>query len=192
MGAKCRGDFMGTITVWTKQHKNVLDILNRRGRYTAQKEFIHQSEEAMLVINSYDWLVEHHPDRKNKPADGDYPVWVSPRQDATMLLSPDTVILELAVPEEKITWLNIIKWTMVNNYEYIPADEKDLSFHKQKLREYGVSDPKACMTQFYPELKREIQDSWNRVFDDSVKVGSDLAYGLVWELHKEWLQTVIS
>ena len=33
-------------------------------------------EQAPVVLEAYDWLVKHGPDRANKPADVEYPVWV--------------------------------------------------------------------------------------------------------------------
>ena len=46
------------------------------------------------------------------------------------------------------------------------------------------------MSQFYPQIKREIIDSWDRLFDDSIKVNSDQRYGLIWEIRKEWIVSV--
>jgi hypothetical protein len=39
---------------------------------------------------------------------------------------------------------------------YIPADEHDAKRHRQLLEQYGVSNAKAYMSQFYPQIKREI------------------------------------
>ncbi len=47
------------------------------------------------------------------------------------------------------------------------------------------------MFHFYPELKQEITDSWQRLFDPSVSAGNDSSYGTVWELRKEWLVQVL-
>ena len=56
---------------------------------------------------------------------------------------------------------------------------------------YGVDDVKAFMTQFYPAIKKEIVASWDRLFDDYVKLGNDLKYGTIWEIRKEWVTKVI-
>lgn len=70
---------MSNITVWTKQHENVLKELETTGRYIAKREYIRMDlkEQAPVVLEAYDWLVKHGPDRENKPADVEYPVWVS-------------------------------------------------------------------------------------------------------------------
>ena len=70
-------------------------------------------------------------------------------------------------------------------------DENDLRRHRQLLDDYGISDVKAVISQFYPQIKREIQNSWERLFDDTILMGSDAKYGNVWELKREWLTDVI-
>ena len=182
---------MGKITVYTKQHKSVLEKLMANGRYVAEKKIVHGHEDAFLMINAYDWLVAHHPDRERKPEDADYPVWVSFEKADTMIPGPDTVMLELEVEEDLITRLNVIKWTAINNCQYIAKDEKDAKLHRQKMEDYGLDDVKVCTTRFYPELRKEIEDSWLRAFDDTVDAGNDHAYGLLWEVKKEWIKRVI-
>ncbi len=183
---------MGTVTVWTKQHENVLHVLETEGRYIAKREYIVQdlTEHAGLVLEVYDWLVKHSPGAPNKPADVQYPVWVSVAQEATMLPSPGTVILELELDPDLITRVNIDKWGAILNYSYIPADAQDAKRHRELLTQYGVSDPKAYMTQFYPEIKREIIQSWDRLFDDSIILGNTNYYGNIWEVKQEWVRRV--
>ena len=184
---------MGKIKVWTRQHRSVLETLRQEGRYRAKREFIRMDlqEHADLVLETYDWLVRACPDAANRPADVEYPVWVSFRRDATMLPDANTVILELELEEAQITRVNIAKWGAILNYSYIPADEADDRRHKKLLRDYGVSDAKAFMTQFYPDIKREIIASWARLFDDRVQLGNDWCYGTIWEVKQEWITAVV-
>ena len=93
--------------------------------------------------------------------------------------------------EAQITRVNIAKWGAILNYSYIPADEADDRRHKKLLRDYGVSDAKAFMTQFYPDIKREIIASWARLFDDRVQLGNDWCYGTIWEVKQEWITAVV-
>ena len=125
------------------------------------------------------------------PADVEFPVWVSFRQDATMLPEKGRVILELEIEESLITRVNFTKWGMILNYSYIPADKADEKRHKELLEAYGVSDTQAYMSQFYPEIKREIRESWKRLFDDDIQIGSDGCYGNIWEVRREWVKNVI-
>ena len=49
---------MSNITVWTKQHENVLKELETTGRYIAKREYIRMDlkEQAPVVLEAYDWL----------------------------------------------------------------------------------------------------------------------------------------
>ena len=103
------------VRVWTKQHENVLRELETKGRYVARREYIQADlgEHAPLVLEAYDWLVKHTPAAADRPADADYPVWVSLKSEATMLKSPGTVILELTLDPSRIVPVNIMKWGAV-------------------------------------------------------------------------------
>lgn len=184
---------MNNITVWTKQHRSVWDTLQKTGRYAAKRSFValDLGEHAPLVLKAYDWLVGHHPDSARRPADADVPVWVSFDRDATMLPGKGSVILELSVDPGLITPVNIAKWGAILNYSYIPENTADAARHRTMLEDCGVSDAKAVMTQFYPQLKREVVESWSRLFDPSVSMGSDACYGLLWEVRSEWIRNVI-
>ena len=131
---------MAKITVWSKQHENVWKVLQETGRYTVKREYIIKDlkEHSELVLDTYEWLVKNGPDYRNKPADVEFPVWVSFRQDATMLPEKGRVILELEIEESLITRVNFTKWGMILNYSYIPADKEDEKRHKELLEAYGV------------------------------------------------------
>ena len=183
---------MEEITVWTKQHKSVWETLQRTGRYTAKRAFIDLDLEecAPLVLEVYDWLAAHLP-QSGRPGDGEFPVWLSYSCEAAMLPSPGTVLLELRLPRELVYPVNIEKWGMILNYSYIPKDEADARRHRRLLEDYGVSDARAYASRFYPQIKREIAASWDRLFDSSIILGSEAAYGTVWEVRQEWIQKVI-
>lgn len=183
---------MPSTIVWTKQHESVPQVLEQTGRYVAKKSFIEQDlgDEAPLVLEAYDWLVKNCPIAPLKPKDAEYPIWVSPAREATMMPSPNTVILELEVDTAAMAFVNINKWGAILNYSYIPADKDDDKRHRSTLSEYGISDTQAYMSRFYPQLKRTITNSWHRLFDDSVSMGNDLSYGILWEVKKEWVRQV--
>lgn len=184
---------MKKIAVWTKQNEKALKDLQATGRYTAKREYIEQDmkDQAPLILEVYDWLAKNCPIAPSKPPDVAYPVWVSPAKEATMLPSPGTVILELEIDPSKMARVNINKWGAILNYSYIPANDKDAKRHQELLSAYNTSDAQAYMSQFYPEIKREIQNSWHRLFDDTVTLGPSNAYGIIWEVKKEWLTNIL-
>ncbi len=184
---------MGTIRVWTKQHSSVLTELEETGRYVAKREYICMDleEHAELVLEVYDWLVNHTPNRRKKPEDVQYPIWLSLKEETTMLPTEDTVILELEIEQELLTPIHINKWGTMLNYSYIPLNEEDEKAHKACLKAYDVSDTLAYMSRFYPQIKREIIESWKRLFDDTITLNSDAYYGNIWEIKQEWIRKII-
>ena len=180
-------------TIWTKQHISVAKTLEETGRYIAKREYIVKDleEHAELVLETYDWYVNKAAQMYEKPDDVTHPVWCSLSQEATMLLSKDTAILQLEVDSSLIMPVNINKWGMILNYSYIPENPQDELRHKQLLEDYGTTDAKAYMSLFYPEVKREIISSWDRLFDDSIIINNTAVYATLWELKKEWLVKVI-
>ena len=108
-----------------------------------------------------------------------------------MLPSAGTIILELTLDTDLITKVNINKWGTILNYSYIPADAADARDHRKLLEQYGISDAQAYMSQFYPQIKRKIIDSWSRLFDDSIMLGNNRIYGNIWEVKKEWVTQII-
>ena len=184
---------MDEIVVWTKQNENVIKELGKFGRYTAKQEYIVKDldKHAHLVLEVYDWLVKNTPNASEKPYDVEYPIWLSLNKEATMLASAGTVILELEIEPPLMTMIDINKWGTILNYSYIPTDEQDAKKHAQLLAQYRVSDTKAYMSNFYPQIKRKIIDSWNRLFDYSIILGNDKKYGIIWEVRREWVTQII-
>lgn len=176
--------------VWTKQSSIVGEILQNEGRYVAKRKFVKRRDENEFLVQVYDWLAMNHPGRKTAPPDAEYPVWVSLAEEATMMLTEGTVLLELEIPDELITMINVVKWTNITNRMYIAADEQDAKRHREMMDSFRQSDATAFQSNFYPHLKKEIMDSWVRLFDPKIGNPNGLCYGNVWELRKEWLVKV--
>ncbi len=174
---------------WTKQHESVYDTLIKCGRYVARRDYVYaeQQDGADIMLKAYDWLYENHPLKSIRPDDAECVIWLSPSKDATMLSEEGRVIIEFEIDPSLVYGVNVAKWGSMLNYSYIPSDEADLARHRRELALRGISDAKAVMTPFYPDIAREIKQSWLRLFDDSIMLGSDAYYATVWELKKEWL-----
>lgn len=179
----------GDMRVWTRQHRSVLEEISVRGRYAARRSGVYADlqEQAPLVLTVYDWLAEHHPLRAQRPVDAEGLVWLSYERSAAMLTDAQSVLLELEISEERIAPVNIAKWGAILNYAYLPRDEADALRHRREMDAQGLSDAQVCMSRFYPALRQEIVQSWDRLFDPAVSLGNGLCYGTTWELRKEWL-----
>lgn len=184
---------MALIRVWSKQNEKVAEILQQQGRYTAKAHEVEarMDDHAHLVLECYKWLAAHSPSQAQRPADADYPIWLSMRQDATMKLTPHSVILELEIEEALLTKINIEKWSSILNYAYIPTDAADAQRHRDLLELYGTNDVKAFSTPFYPMIRQEIENSWERLFDEAVSLGNPNYYGNIWEVKAEWVKRII-
>lgn len=180
---------MESICVWTRQRGDVLQTLMNEGRYTARRRYRYAEplETPSLLTEAQKWLSDSSPLALSRPADADCPIWLSLTSDSIMPPQEGAVLMKLRMDKELITPINILKWGAVMNYSYIPADAGDAKRHLETLSACGTSDARAVMTPFYPQLKREIQQSWRRLFDESVSLGSSACYGIVWELRREWL-----
>ena len=184
---------MSKVRVWTKQNIAVLDQLSRDGRFIADEDFIRRELEdtADIMLSIYEWLADHSPTADKRPDDVRYPVWVSLEREATMIPEDGYVVLELEIESDDIALLDTAKWTCITNYSYIPENEEDRERHTDYMKSLGISDARAVMTEFYPEIKAEIIASWDRLFDENVRLGSDTAYGIVWEVREEWIEKII-
>ena len=185
---------MPMITVWTKQNAAVLDQLRENGRFIADERFIRREleETTDIMLYAYRWLADHIPTAAERPEDTSYPVWVSFDRDATMIPEPGYVILELSLDTSLIVAIDILKWTKITNYSYIPADEEDEKAHNRLLAGTGTDNARAVMTAFYPEIRSKIIKSWERLFDPPASPGDQGTYGLIWEVRSEWIKRMIT
>lgn len=177
---------------YSKQHESVYETIEKTGRYVAKRAFVEKEldRHAYLMVKVYDMLGRFSPNLAFRPKDAEIPVWFVTKESDVMLNQPGFVILTMEIPNEVVAMINIAKWGAIMNYSYLPKDARDGEAHVEKMKRYGTSDSQAVMSQFYPHLKREIEASWSRLFDDQVQLGNDQAYGTVWELKKEWILKV--
>jgi hypothetical protein len=185
--------YMPEITVWTKQNEAVVRQLEADGRFIADERCIRRELEntADIMLFIYSWLAEHAPITAERPADVRFPVWVSFSEEAVMMPEPGYVILELSVDGSLLTSIDTAKWTRITNYSYIPDGRRDAEEHRRHLEELRINDADAIMTCLYPDMRREIISSWDRLFDKSISLGSDTAYGIMWEVREEWIRKII-
>lgn len=179
------------LRVWTKQHAGILKDLEQNGRYIVKKEYIvlKMEDHAGLYLDVYDWFYRAATKLLPAPPDVKYPIWVSLSEGEKIENSPGNVQLEISVEENRLLSFDIDKWGRIVNYMYIPADAADEAAHEAMLAQYGIDDCTAYMQPFYPNIKRKIIKSWDRLFDDSI-VLSEMRVGVLWELKKDWIVSI--
>ncbi len=181
---------MANVRVRTRQHRAVLEEINKNGRYVTGARYVagKTPELRKLMIPCYDWLSEAMAKRVEKPADASYPVWVTLEAGGSYPKG-NGVILELEVPEEALALISVEGWSAVLDYRYVSFDEADSRLHRDEMDKMGLSDAKAVMSGFYPEIKRQIMASWDRIFVGPGFAGT--CYGLLWEIRSEWVKEVM-
>ena len=184
---------MASYTLWTNQNRAVLEQIERDGFYIAREQYrtpaVSGYSDIMLFL--YRWLAENMPIQDVRPKDAKFPVWAALSTSLAYPPTENRVLIKASVPEEYFCCINIVKWTRVSNYCYLPADEEDLKAHHDLLKKYGADDAKAIMTPFYPLIKRKILNSWKRLFEGSIPTDEGI-YALMWEMRQEWIEEIIT
>ncbi|MBQ6386307.1 MAG: DUF3841 domain-containing protein [Lachnospiraceae bacterium] len=181
---------------WTRQAAVVLDEFDEDGRYVVKKEYIEAKNDTIadFYLKLYRWYTREAGKHLTLPQDAEYPIWMSVSDELMLRPTQGTVILKLQIPADSFLYANYDAWGYCVNYMYVPTDEEDKIRHENELKKYGVaSDDQLLLTQkgnFYPLLKKQLTDSWRRVFTQPPK---DEIAGLVatcWEIRKEWILEV--
>jgi hypothetical protein len=182
--------------LWTRQHKGILEDLEKNGVYRVKEEYIKQKLDTItpFYLKIYKWYATEGSKIVKKPKDVDYPIWLSTTNDLMLQPTEDTVVLELEVDKENVIITDQEKWGYVVNYWYVPLDREDERNHNEELKKYGISDESELfMTDkgnFYPLLRDKTKKSWSRLFDDSIRL-CDLTQATLWEIKKEWIVNIV-
>jgi hypothetical protein len=180
------------VKVWTAQAGIVIDTIENNGVYHVKRKFILEKYQQMskLFLEPYDWFINRAAKMIQPPPGAEYSVWVYCDPVMISNYAPGDYIIEAEVPSDKIILFDQGKWHKILNLSYIPANAQDEERFKRAVKEYGLQhESKALTTGFYPQFRREIINSWDRLFDDSIKL-SDYRMGALWEIRKEWITTI--
>jgi len=186
---------MEKLTLWTRQNKKILDSFEN-GIYRCKEEYIEEKMEnfSNYYKKLYKWYSRRAEKIVPKPdPDIKYPIWVSVDEDMQLRPNDDSVIFKLSIPENKVIITDSEKWGYVVNFMYLPKGEDDYKKHKETLKKYNISDPTEIIMgdkgNFYPQLKKKIEKSWDRLFEDySI---SDVRQGTIWEIREKDIIEII-
>lgn len=184
------------VKLWTRQHKNILNEIEKYGVYKVKKEYILEKMDTIsdYYLSLYKWYGKNASKIVPKPEDVTYPIWLSTSHD--MMLQPvdGTVVLEIEVNKRNVVYTDVNKWGYVVNYFYLPLNEEDEEKHNAELKRYGISDESSLIRtnkgNFYPLLKSKIIKSWDRLFEP-FDINSTLSQATLWEIKKEWVVNII-
>lgn len=184
------------VKLWTRQHKNVLDELEKYGVYRVKKEYILEKMDTIsnYYLNLYEWYGRNAAKIVPRPEGAIYPIWLSTSSEMMLQPTEDTIILEIEVDRKDVIYTDVNKWGYVVNYFYLPIDPEDEEIHNKELKKFGISDESSLIMSdkgnFYPLLKNKIIKSWERLFEPFDEK-STLSQATIWEIKKEWVVDII-
>jgi hypothetical protein len=186
----------GKIKLWTRQNKGILRDLEECGVYRVRREYIEEKLDtiAPFYLKAYKWYTERAAQIVSKPKEVQYPIWLSTTENMMLQPTEDSVVLELEVDREYVVITDQEKWGYVINYWYVPLDREDEKKHNEELKKYGIFDESAlCMGgkgNFYPLLRNKIKKSWDRLFDNNIRL-CNLTQATLWEIRKDWIVNIV-
>ena len=165
------------------------------GIYHVKEEYIRKKngEISDYYLELYRWYTNTAREYTSIPKELLYPIWLSVSGEIMLQPTENTVILKLEVPKDKVVICNMEAWGYVVNYWYVPLNEQDAKEHAEELKRNGISEEDELIStskgNFYPMLRRKIQNSWKRVF--TMPPANDKeAVATIWELKREWVKEV--
>ena len=185
---------MANIRAWTRQVTQVLDEIERTGRYTVKEEYVRIKNGSIsdYYLKHYRWLTAQCRRFIDIDPQLDLPIWLALTEDQRLGCARGNVSLTLDIPEDKIVLIDYERWGYQLNDMYVPSSPQDEKLFNEELKRYGISNEASLITgnagNFYPLLKQKILKSWERVFTPSPVMSENV--GCIWEIRPEWITEI--
>ncbi|MGO1372095.1 MAG: DUF3841 domain-containing protein [Senegalia sp. (in: firmicutes)] len=183
------------IILYSPQSELVVNTLENSGVCFSKRRYVVKKyeESALIFVATYDWFVKEAEKYVPKPEGAQYPYWAVKDLDSVDQSTGDK-LLKLKVPRDEVIFFDMYDWNKILCLRYIGETEEDEEQFQQMLVERGINKEKdIILTNFYPDLKAQVQDSWKRLFrhHEDIKQGNiknvkSVQAGL-WQLKKEWI-----
>ncbi|WP_300278869.1 DUF3841 domain-containing protein [Peptacetobacter sp.] len=182
------------IVVYTLQTEKVVDKINKEGICFSKEEYVNKKygESSKIFTTVYSWFAKELNKYVKKPEKAEYPYWVF--KDLYNIENSNLdKILKLEIPLDEVVLFDVRDWNRIMCLKYLGESKEDEEVFKNKINQYGVLENKVVLTDFYPDLKKEIMMSWKNLFRnlDILKNGKDVTIngiqGAVWNIKKEWI-----
>ncbi|HZX20796.1 MAG TPA: DUF3841 domain-containing protein [Clostridia bacterium] len=183
------------VMLYSPQSEVVVNILERDGVCFSKKEYVVKKyeESAPIFVAAYDWFVMEAQKYSPKPEDAEYPYWAF-RDLYSVEQSEDSKLLRLYIPLDEVIFFDMYDWGKILRLQYVGETKADEEQFRRALADYGIrKESDVILTNFYPDLKRRVQDSWKRLFrhHENIKQGDIKGVGSIqaglWQLKKEWI-----
>lgn len=175
------------LRLWTCQTREVSALLAREGCCRVRWEFIDRkyAESSWSFRLAYAFFSRYMASVL-PPGEGEKsPYWLHADPGAASH-SPEGVLLELAVPREECICFDGASWSRVLNLEYLGKDPADDAAFQHKMEAAGLQHPsQAFSSPFYPQFRREIESSWERLF--LREPAEQRMQAAAWHLKEDWV-----
>ena len=195
MGVEERmADRCNTIRLYSFQTDVVYQVLKRDGVCYSKEEYVRKKykESAKVFINAYGWFVKEAQHIVPKPEGAEYPYWAF-----TDLYNVDQTgdghVLTLDVPIGEAIFFDMLDWTKIMQMHYIGENESEEATFSEELKNMGMNEFQIMTSNFYPEQKARIQESWKRLFghQQAIEAGDNSGVHSVqaglWCIKDEWI-----
>lgn len=187
MGDKKGVDSLREVEImYTVQRDIVLDIIEKDGFCTVKEEYIREKygSTASVMLNAYKWFREKMKEEIKKQGDDQYPIWLS-RSPSILTISEDSKLLKLSVPRDQIILFDNHGWERILSMNYVGKDIEDEKRNDELFYKKGITTGSdAFMKPYYPMERRQIINSWIRIFDIS---NSEYVRGATWKIESDWI-----
>lgn len=166
-----------TVTLYSPQAEIVIDTINRDGIAFSRREYVARKygESAPIFLAAYDWFVKEAARYLPKPPGAEYPYWafMDPKNVDS---SAGNRTLVLRVPADEAVFFDLYDWNKILCLQYIGENEKEERAFRRSLADYGIRrESDVVLTGFYPDLKRQVMDSWKRLFVHHAAITESIA-----------------
>ncbi|MBE6083276.1 MULTISPECIES: DUF3841 domain-containing protein [Tissierellales] len=189
------GNTDNTVMLYSSQSEVVVNSLERDGICFSKQEYVIKKyeESAPIFVAVYGWFAIAAEKYLPKPKGAEYPYWAF-RDLYSIEQSSDSRILRLCIPTDEAIFFDMYDWNKILRLQYIGETESDEKRFRQMLVGYGIRrESDIILTNFYPELKHQVQDSWQRLFRHHEKIKAGDTAGVesvqagLWQLKQEWI-----
>ena len=185
----------GFVKLFSPQAEAVWQAVENEGTAFSRREYVIKKyeESAGVFLAAYDAYVREAERIVPRPDDRAYPYWAFASEELVDR-SGGLRVMRLRAPLEEAVFFDQYDWYKVLRLSYIGETDKDEEAFARGLEMRGIRDSsEAVLRPFYPDVKRQITESWKRLFrhDSAIRNGDTSGVRAVqaglWQIKKEWL-----
>ena len=185
------------IRLYTAQDETVIATLKRDGVSFSKKDYVSRKygQVAPVFLAAYSWFAGEATRFVPRPAGAELHYWTFTSTDDFEIWNGSR-LLTLDVPVSECIFFNVFDWNKILKLQYMGEDEQEEKHFREQLRDYGIKhDSDILLTNFYPELKHQITDSWQKLFRHHSAIAAGerpftAIEAALWQIKAEWIGEV--